>query len=59
MTTEERLVKLETTVENIRDNHLHTIEAKINKLDNRLWMVLFGVAVSIVLPVLVGMLNAS
>lgn len=57
MKTEERLTKLEATVENIRDNHLahmaqdiDRIEVKVDKLDNRIWMILFGV-VSILLTI--------
>jgi ubiquinone biosynthesis protein UbiJ len=47
---QERLTKLEATVENIRDNHLahmaqdiDRIENKVDKLDNRIWIVLLGV----------------
>jgi uncharacterized protein Yka (UPF0111/DUF47 family) len=47
---QERLTKLEATVENIRDNHLQhmaqdidRIENKVDKLDNRIWIVLLGV----------------
>lgn len=47
---QERLTKLEATVENLRDNHIchlqqdiTKIENKVDKLDNRLWIVLLGV----------------
>ena len=47
---QERLTKLEATVENIRDNHIHhlqcdinKIETKVDKLDSRIWIVLLGV----------------
>ena len=36
----DRLTKLEQIVVNIRDNHLHSIEEKINKLDGRMWFIL-------------------
>ena len=47
---QERLTKLETTVENMRDNHMvhlaediNRVDGKVDKLDNRLWIVLLGV----------------
>lgn len=47
---QERLTKLETTVETIKDNHLKhmaedidRIENKVDKLDSRIWVVLLGV----------------
>ena len=47
---QERLTKLEATVETIKDNHLahmaddiDRIENKVDKLDNRIWIVLLGV----------------
>ena len=47
---QERLTKLEATVDTIKNNHLHhmqqdidRIEGKVDKLDNRLWIVLLGV----------------
>jgi type II secretory pathway component PulF len=40
MKTSERLAKLEAIVANIRDNHLHSVENKIDKLDSRMWAVL-------------------
>jgi len=52
----DRLTKLEQIVINIRDNHLHTIEGKINKLDNRMWAVLIITLVGAV-GTLVSMLS--
>lgn len=47
---QERLTKLEATVETIKDNHLKhmaedidRIENKVDKLDSRIWVVLLGV----------------
>jgi len=48
------LKSVETTVLNIRDNHLHSIEDKIDKLNTRLttlevnqkWMMLWGSAIT-------------
>lgn len=57
MKTEERLTKLEAKLDVIQSNHLHhmqqdidRIEVKVDKLDNRIWMILFGV-VSILLTI--------
>ena len=57
MKTEERLSKLEATLDAVKDNHLahmaqdiDRIEVKVDKLDNRIWMILFGV-VSILLTI--------
>ena len=57
MKTEERLTKLEATLDVVKDNHLahmaqdiDRIETKVDKLDNRIWMILFGV-VSILLTI--------
>jgi hypothetical protein len=44
----DRLIKLEQIVVNIRDNHLHSIEEKINKLDGRMWLILTTAAVGAV-----------
>lgn len=47
---QERLAKLEATVELIKDNHLahmakdiERLERKVDKLDARLWLILVGV----------------
>jgi type II secretory pathway component PulF len=45
----ERIARLETMVENIRDNHLHSIESKIDKIENRIWWVMGTIVVSMVL----------
>lgn len=52
----ERIARLETMVENIRDNHLHTIEEKIDRIESRLWWVMGTILVSVVLTNLGGMI---
>jgi len=56
MTVEERLAKLEAIVENMRDNHLHTIEKKIDRLDSRHYTLVIGIVFAIVVPVVLEML---
>ena len=47
--TAQRLTKLETKLDVIENNHLAHLQADITKLDNRLWYVVAGVAVTVLL----------
>lgn len=60
---EERLAVLETTTQEIKDNHLahmkediDRIETKVDKIDNRMWWILWGIIATIVLPILKDMM---
>jgi len=62
-TVEERLAVLETTITLIKDNHLEhmkedidRIEVKVDKIDTRIWLILWGIIASICLPMLKDML---
>lgn len=62
-TVEERLAVVETTVTLIKDNHLQhmkedidRIEVKVDKIDARMWWILWGIIASICLPMLKDML---
>ena len=53
-TTKERLARVETKLDVIENNHLAHIQADIDKLDKRIWFVIAGVAMTVVL----GFVNA-
>ena len=53
-TQRERLARVETKLDVIENNHLAHIQADINKLDKRLWFVVAGVAMTVIL----GFVNA-
>lgn len=60
---EERLAVLETTTEEIKDNHLahmkediDRIETKVDKIDNRMWWILWGIIATILLPIIKEMM---
>ena len=60
---EERLAVLETITQEIKDNHLahmkediDRIESKVDKIDNRVWWVLWGIIATILLPILKDMM---
>ena len=60
---EERLAVLETTTEEINDNHLahmkediDRIETKVDKIDNRMWWILWGIIATILLPIIKEMM---
>lgn len=59
MTDEERLVRLETEIVNLRDqqmkqmnDNIKDLEKKVEKLDARIWMILTGVLATFVTVVL-------
>ena len=51
---EGRLSRVESTLEIIKDNHLTHMAEDIDKLDKRLWFVIAGVAMTVIL----GFVNA-
>ena len=53
-TQKERLARVETKLDVIENNHLAHIQADIDKLDKRLWFVVAGVAMTVIL----GFVNA-
>jgi len=53
-TTKERLARVETKLDVIENNHLAHIQQDIDKLDKRIWFVIAGVAMTVVL----GFVNA-
>jgi len=60
---EERLAVLETSTKEIKDNHLHhmkqdidRIETKVDKIDNRMWWILWGIIATILLPIIKDMM---
>ena len=53
-TTKERLARVETKLDVIENNHLAHIQQDIDKLDKRLWFVIAGVAMTVIL----GFVNA-
>ena len=48
-TQKERLARVETKLDTIENNHLVHMQQDINKIDKRLWFVVSGVALSVVL----------
>ena len=59
MTDEERLVRLETEIVNLREtqmkqmnNNIKDLEKKIEKLDARIWMILTGVLATLLTVVI-------
>ena len=61
----ERIAKLETTVENIRDNHLahmaediDRIESKMDKVEAKLWYILILLVASTIIGMLGEKINA-
>ena len=53
-TTKERLARVETKLDVIENNHLSHIQQDIDKLDKRIWFVIAGVAMTVIL----GFVNA-
>ena len=53
-TTKERLARVETKLYVIENNHLAHIQQDIDKLDKRIWFVIAGVAMTVIL----GFVNA-
>mgnify|MGYP003132695241 FL=1 len=53
-TTKERLARVETKLDVIEHNHLAHIQQDIDKLDKRIWFVIAGVAMTVIL----GFVNA-
>ena len=53
-TTKERLARVETKLDVIESNHLAHIQQDIDKLDKRIWFVIAGVAMTVIL----GFVNA-
>jgi len=58
-TVEERLSVLETVTQEIKDNHLqhikqdvNRVEQKVDRIDNRVWWILWGIVASILIPML-------
>ena len=45
---DKRLSNVEVTLNRLENNHLSHIEKKIDKLDNRLWMLIMVVTVELV-----------
>jgi hypothetical protein len=45
---DKRLSNVEVTLNRLENNHLYHIEKKIDKLDNRLWMLIMVVTVELV-----------
>jgi hypothetical protein len=45
---DKRLSNVEVTLDRLENNHLSHIEKKIDKLDNRLWMLIMVVTVELV-----------
>tara|TARA_R110000744_G_scaffold305806_2_gene414153 strand:- start:743 stop:934 length:192 start_codon:yes stop_codon:yes gene_type:complete len=59
MTDEERLVRLETEIVNLRDTqmkqmneNIKDLEKKVDKLDARIWMILTGVMATLLTVVI-------
>tara|TARA_R110000851_G_scaffold89083_2_gene194347 strand:- start:702 stop:893 length:192 start_codon:yes stop_codon:yes gene_type:complete len=59
MTDEERLVRLETEIVNLRDTqmkqmneNIKDLEKKVDKLDARIWMILTGVLATLLTVVI-------
>ncbi len=59
MTDEERLVRLETEIVNLRDtqmkqmnDNIKDLEKKVDKLDARIWMILTGVMATLLTVVI-------
>tara|TARA_R110000796_G_scaffold6660_1_gene23350 strand:+ start:64 stop:255 length:192 start_codon:yes stop_codon:yes gene_type:complete len=59
MTDEERLVRLETEIVNLRDTqmkqmneNIKDLEKKVDKLDGRIWMILTGVLATLLTVVI-------
>ena len=48
-TQKERLARVETKLDTIENNHLAHMQQDIDKIDKRLWFVVSGVALSVVL----------
>ena len=48
-TQKERLARVETKLDTIENNHLVHMQQDINKIVKRLWFVVSGVALSVVL----------
>jgi len=47
----ERLTRTETKVDTILSNHLPHIEAKVDKVDRRVWIVLISIIISTLIGV--------
>lgn len=45
---DKRLSNVEITLNRVENNHLSHIEKKVDKLDNRLWMLIMVVSVELV-----------
>ena len=45
---DKRLSNVEVTLNRLENNHLSHIESKIDKLDNRLWMLIMVVTVELI-----------
>ena len=66
MTDEERLVRLETEIVNLRDTqmkqmneNIKDLEKKVDKLDARIWMILTGVMATLLTVVIDKMVSGQ
>jgi len=55
LTTEHRMTKMEEKIESILENHLPSIQKKIEKVDAKLWW-LIGLVITTLIAVIVRML---